>query len=258
MNLEGSLDAFGLPDVFALLATTGKTGGLLLRRGTPSALHGVVWFRDGRNCGASSDRSRASLVRRVVGSGAVDDAALRQAVARAVSGGVGVARALLEAGAVDPELMHQAATDQVIDAVFDLLRWPEGDFGFDQFASDVDDVGTSLDHLRVLAEAQARADAWTALELLVPGPDSVLSVPVVLHEDPDVSRDEWALLALVDGRRRVRDLVELTGCGEFAVTSTLAQLVQRGLLHVRDAAAPDHVTVVERRMAMLASVESTA
>jgi len=258
VNLEGSLDAFGLPDVFALLATTGKTGGLLLRRGTPSALHGVVWFRDGRICGASSDRSRASLVRRVVGSGAVDDAALRQAVARAVSGGVGVARALLEAGAVDPELMHQAATDQVIDAVFDLLRWPEGDFGFDQFASDVDDVGTSLDHLRVLAEAQARADAWTALELLVPGPDSVLSVPVVLHEDPDVSRDEWALLALVDGRRRVRDLVELTGCGEFAVTSTLAQLVQRGLLHVRDAAQPDHVTVVERRMAMLAGVESTA
>ena len=257
MNLEGSLDAFGLPDVFALLATTGKTGGLLLRQGPAASLQGVVWFRDGRICGASSDRSRASLVRRVVGSGAVDDAALRQAVARAVSGGVGVARALLEAGAVDPELMRQAATDQVIDAVFDLLRWPEGEFGFDQFASDVDDVGISLDHERVLAEARARAEAWAALELLVPGADAVLSVPVVLHEDPDVSRDEWALLALVDGRRRVRDLVELTGCGEFAVTSTLAQLVSRGLLHVRDAAQPDHVTVVERRMSMLAGVEST-
>jgi len=260
VNLEGSLDAFGLPDVFALLASTGKTGGLMLRRGPHAApaLQGVVWFRDGRICGASSDRDRASLVRRVVGSGAVDDAALRQAVARAVSGGVGVARALLEAGAVEPELMRQAATDQIVDAVFDLLRWPEGEFGFDQAASDVDDVGVSLEHQRVLAEAQARAAAWAELEALVPGPDSVLCVPVVLHHDPDVSRDEWALLSLVDGRRRVRDLVELTGCGEFAVTSTLAQLVQRGLLHVRDASQPDHVTVVERRMAMLASVESTA
>ena len=260
MNLEGSLDAFGLPDVFALLASTGKSGGLMLRRGTHSAptVQGVVWFRDGRICGASSNRARASLVRRVVGSGAVDDAALRQAVARAVSGGVGVARALLEAGAVEPELMRQAATDQVTDAVFDLLRWPDGDFGFDQVAADVDDVGISLDHQRVLAEAQARAAAWTELEVLVPSPESVLSVPVVLHEDPTVSRDEWALLSLVDGRRRVRDLVELTGCGEFAVTTTLAHLVQRGLLHVRDASQPDHVTVVERRMAMLASVESTA
>ena len=258
MKLEGSLDAFGLPDVFALLASTGKSGGLLLRRGehVPGTVEGAVWFRDGRLSGASSDRSRASLVRRVVGSGVVDDAALRQAVARAMSGGVGVARALLESGAVDPELMRQAATDQAVDAVFDLLRWPDGEFGFDQDAVDLDDVGISLDHERVLAEAKARAESWSQLEALVPSPDSVLAVPVVLHQDPEVSRDEWALLALVDGRRRVRDLVELTGCGDFAVTTTLAHLVQRGLLHVRDAAQPDHVTVVERRMALLAGVES--
>ena len=258
MNLEGSLDAFGLPDVFALLASTGKSGGLMLSRGPRGAepVQGVVWFREGRISGASSDRSRASLVRRVVGSGAVDDAALRQAVARAASGGVGVARALLESGAVDPDLMRQAATDQAVDAVFDLLRWPEGDFGFDQGATDVDEVGISLDHQRVLAEAQARTDSWSQLEALVPGSDSVLAVPVVLHHEPEVSRDEWALLALVDGRRRVRDLTELTGAGEFAVTTTLAHLVQRGLLHVRDAAQPDHVTVVERRLALLAGVEA--
>ena len=85
----------------------------------------------------------------------------------------------------------------------------------------------------------------------MPSQDSILAVPVVLHHDPEVSRDEWALLSLVDGRRRVRDLVELTGAGQFAVTTTLAHLVQRGLLHVRDAAQPDHVTIVERRLAML-------
>jgi hypothetical protein len=258
VNLEGSLDAFGLPDVFALLASTGKSGGLLLRRTvSPVAdVHGVVWFREGRVSGASSDRSRASLVRRVVGSGAVDDQALRLAVARAVGGGVGVARALLEAGAVEVELLRQAATDQTVDAVFDLLRWTDGAFSFDLTASDVDDVGISLDHTKVLAEAQARSQAWAHLESLVPSPDSVLAVPVVLHHDPEVSRDEWALLALVDGRRRVRDLVELTGAGQFAVTTTLAQLVQRGLLHVRDAAQPDHVTIVERRLAMLSGVET--
>jgi hypothetical protein len=258
VNLEGSLDAFGLPDVVSLLASTGKSGALCLRRVDPagSPVEGVVWFRDGRVSAAVSDRSRASLVRRVVGSGAVDDTALRQAVARAVGGGVGVARALLEAGAVEPELMRQAATDQIVDAVFDLLRWPEGDFGFDQSMTDLDDVGVLLEPTQVLAEAQARSEAWTQLSALVPGLDTVLAVPVVLHHDPEVSRDEWALLALVDGRRHVRDLVELTGCGEFAVTTTLAHLVQRGLLHVKDAATPDHVSVVERRMSLLASVEA--
>ena len=256
MNLKGSLDAFGLPDVVTLLASTGKTGGLQLRRdvaGVPVA--GVVWFRQGRVSGASSDRSRASLVRRVVGSGAVDDAALRHAVQRAQSGGVGVARGLLDAGAVDPDLLREAASEQTIDAVFDLLRWPDGDFGFDPEAEDIDDVGISLDPAHVLGEARARNESWSLLEALVPSPDSVLTVPVVLEHDPSVTRDEWALLALVDGRRRVRDLVELTGAGQFAITTTLAHLVQRGLLRVVDTATPDHVTVVERRLALLAGVE---
>lgn len=262
MNLEGSLDAFGLPDVLTLLATTGKTGGLLLRRdgqdaGGDRRTEGAVWFRDGRVCGATSDRSRASLVRRVVGSGAVDDNALRQAVARAVSGGGGVARGLLEAGSVDPDLLRQAADDQTIDAVFDLLRWTDGDFAFDPGATDPDDIGLAIEHGRLLDEARARVEAWGSLVVVIPSREAVLTVPTVLAHDPEVSRDEWALLSLVDGHRRVRDLTELTGAGEFAVTTILARLVQRGLLHVKDAAAPDHVTIVERRLGMLASIEGS-
>ena len=44
MRLEGSLDAFSLPDIFSLLSMTKKTGGLHLRR---SGAHGVVWLGDG-------------------------------------------------------------------------------------------------------------------------------------------------------------------------------------------------------------------
>jgi hypothetical protein len=39
VKLEGSLDAFSLPDIFALLSMTKKTGGLHLRR---DGAHGVV------------------------------------------------------------------------------------------------------------------------------------------------------------------------------------------------------------------------
>ena len=258
MNLEGSLDAFGLADVVTLLANTGKSGALELRRRGPDGLvEGVVWFREGRLTGATSDRARASLVRRLVGSGAVDDLALRTAVARSLGGGSGVVRALVDAGAVDPALASQAAADQAVDAVFDLLRWPDGDFGFDPAGHDHDDLDVLLDPPAVLGEARARVEAWGQLEALVPGSDVVLALPVVLHDDPMISRDEWALLALVDARRTVRDLVELTGCGQFAVTTTLAQLVQRGLVHVRDDATPDHVSTVERRMGLLAALEAT-
>jgi hypothetical protein len=260
VNLEGSLDAFGLADVFSLLAMTTKSGALRLRRTAPSSgkADGVVWFSDGLITGASADLARQSLTRRLVGSGIVDDAALRGAVNRVQSAGSerdGVARALLDSGAVEPELLQAAASDQILDAVFDLMRWTDGEFTFDMVSANPDDVGVAVEVSGIIDESRAREAAWIDVSTIIPSPDSILSVPVVLSADPVVSRDEWALLALVDGRRCVRDLVDLTGAGQFAVVSTLASLVRRGLLVVRDVAAADHVGVVERRMALLTPLE---
>jgi len=251
VKLEGSLDAFGLPDIFQLLSHTKKTGGLHLRRG---GADGVVYFADGAVCGASADERQQTLARRLVGSGTVDDDALRSAVQRAVNDQVGIGRALLESNAVDPELLREAATEQTFDAVFDLMCWTEGDFAFAGDESDPDGVGLRLPADTVVDEAQSRREAWDAAASGVPSPDTVLAMPVVLDDDPALTRDEWALLALVDGRRPVREIVELTGAGQFAVVSTLSRLVERGLLGVRND-AHDHAAVVARRLALLSPLE---
>ena len=128
MKLEGSLDAFSLPDVFQLLSFTKKSGGLHLAH---DGSDGVVFFAGGQISGASADSSRQPLARRLVGSGTLTDEALADAIQVALSGeGVGVVRALLDQGAVDAELLRVAAGDQSVDAVFDLLRWQNGDFAF--------------------------------------------------------------------------------------------------------------------------------
>jgi len=254
VNLEGSLGAFGLADVFALLGSTGKSGRLVLRRPGPAApVEGEVWFRDGRLSGASADLSRAALLRRIVGSGRVEDAALRQAVARATAGGRGAARALLDAASVDPDVLRSAATEQALDAVTDLLAWDDGEFSFELGTPDPDDIGLGLDPAALVAAAQERAAQFTELTALVPGPDSVLVVSPAPAEDPVLTREEWGLLALVDGRRQVRDLVELTGASHFSVLSALAGLVRRGLVALRESG--DHVVEVERRLALLAPLE---
>jgi hypothetical protein len=82
MRLEGTLDAFSLPDIFQLLSFTKKTGALHLRRTTGEGgrpLHGVVHVRGGLVTGARGDASRQELGRRLVGTGLVDDEALAQA-----------------------------------------------------------------------------------------------------------------------------------------------------------------------------------
>lgn len=257
MKLEGSLDAFSLPDIFQLLSFTKKTGGLHL---ASDGCDGVVFFAGGQVTGASADSSRQPLARRLIGAGAVDDQALETAVAAAADGeSIGVAKALLDHGALDGGLLQQAAADQSVDAVFDLLRWQQGDFAFVVDEVNPDDVGVTLSVERVLADTESRATSWDAVSQVVPSVHAVLAMPVVLPADPAVTREEWSLLALVDGRRTVADLVDLTGSGQYAVVSTLAGLVTRGLLEVRDESndTTDHVGVVVRRQGLLAVLEGT-
>ena len=261
MKLEGSLDAFSLPDVFQLLSFTKKTGGLHL---ASDGADGVVFFASGQVTGASADSSRLPLARRLVGSGAVGDEALTAAIAAVADGeSLGVVRALHQAGAVDENVLREAAADQSVDAIFDLLRWTTGDFAFVMDEPNPDDVGVTLSIESVLGDAEARKESWEAVTQAIPSSRAVPTMPITLGSDPEVSRDEWALLALVDGRRSVDDLVDLAGSGQYAVMAKLAALVERGLLELRpeDGKASraddpeDHVTVVMRRQHLLAGLE---
>jgi hypothetical protein len=254
VKLEGSLDAFGLPDIFQLLSLTKKTGGLHLRSG---ASVGVVYFTDGAVTGADADLARQTLARRLVGSGTVSDDALVSAVKRAGSDGVGVGRALLDAGAVDPDLLREAASEVAYDAVFGLLGWPEGDFAFSPDAVNPDDVGMHLATEQVVSQAGSRQLALDESADVIASPDAVLAMAVVLPAEPELTREEWALVALADGGRPVAEIVDLTGGSYFDVVPRLAALVRKGLLEVHnpDSADADHVTKVRRRLELLAPLE---
>jgi hypothetical protein len=250
VRLEGSLDAFSLPDIFALLSMTKKTGGLHLRR---SGAHGVVWFTTGALTGGASDVNRQTFARRVVGAGLVADEALAGGVDRSLADdGLGVVRALQQDGAVEEGALHDIGAEHVVDTVFDLLRWPDGDFAFVVDEPNPDDVGVSRQVDDVVAEARRRLEQWGSVATTLPSPQSVLSISTSPSADPVLSRDEWSLLALVDGRRTVAAIVGLAGRGEFSVASSLADLVERGLLRIADG---DESISLNRRHDLLARLE---
>jgi hypothetical protein len=250
VRLEGSIDAFSLPDIFSLLSMTKKTGGLHLRR---DGAHGVVWFTTGSVTGGAADVTTQSLGRRLVGAGVVDDDALNAAVDRAGEEAIGVGRALQLGGSLDDGVIHDIASEHIIDSVFDLLRWPDGDFAFVIDEPNPDDVGVSREVEDVVTEARRRLEAWSNVSTTVPSPQTVLSFAANPPEDPQLGRDDWMLLALVDGRRTVAEIVRLLGRGDFAVVSGLADLVGRGLLVAGES---DVVADLTRRYDVLARLES--
>jgi hypothetical protein len=255
MTLEGSLDAFSLPDIFQLLSFTKKTGALHI---TGPATQGVVHFAAGSVTGAASDVSRQALGRRLVGAALLDDAALDAALEMVRNDPtLGLGKAVHDNGAVDDGVLHEVVVEQATDAVFDLLRWTRGDFAFLADETNPDDLGVSLNVEEVITEGRRRLEEWEALTKAVPAPDAVVSVALNPPGDTSLSAEEWALLALADGHRTVSDLVRLSGRGEFATVKTLAALVDRKLVTIRrgDNDANDSVAALIRRQAELSALE---
>ena len=252
MRLEGTLDAFSLPDIFQLLSFTKKTGTLHLRR---ESAQGLVHLRDGEVTGARSDAGRQGLARRIVGAGLVDDDALEMAVQSVTeTPGLGLARALADLGAVEPGVLAGLAADHATDAVFDLMRWPDGEFAFVIDEVNPDDVGTAVAVDDIVTEGRRRLDSWAQLVDVVPAPEAVVTLVPSPATAPVLTADEWALLTAVDGRRTVSDLVVLSGRGEYAVVSALAALASRGLVSV--GAVDPGVDRLARIQDLIGTVES--
>jgi hypothetical protein len=240
-----------LPDIFSLLSMTKKTGGLHLRR---ADAHGVVWLGDGLITGGASDLGRLALGRRLAGTGHIADNHLSSAVEDvAANPELGIARALRDSRAIDEGELHTVVCEHIVDTVFDLMRWPEGVFEFVVDEANLDDVGVTRPVDEVVTEARQRLDTWAAIDERVARPDTVLSVALDLATEPELVREEWELLALVDGRRSIGDLVNLLGRGEYAVAVALAQLVARGLLRAED---NEGVAAMARRQELIASLET--
>jgi hypothetical protein len=128
MSFQGTLDLFGLADIVRMLAATGKRGGLLLRR---DGADGGVWLTDGGVAWAAARTGPAPLARRLSGAGAVAPDALAEAVRQAAAG-ASLTAAPLDAEAIGADRLGALAAEHVADELFDLARWSDGSFRFEQ------------------------------------------------------------------------------------------------------------------------------
>ena len=226
MNLSGSLDTFRLDEVLSLLGMGGRTARLLV---TSPAGVGEVYLVDGEVSSATSDRAHASLLRQVVAAAAVPVADL----AAALDAGEPV-RALVDGGVVDRDLARDVATEHAVDAFGEMLAWREGEFAVWVGDDDPGDIGMRRPVHELVERGRERVAQWERLRDALPAGDPVLSVVPVPTESPSLAVDEWAVLARIDGRRTLAEVVAAAGCAPLVASDRLVGLIDRGLVQVQD------------------------
>lgn len=235
MAIEGRLRELALSDVLQLLDLSRKTGVLTLQRDgsdTPSALV----LEQGALVGAVGHGKTRRIGELLLFAGKVTQAQIDRAVVeQRRQPGRRMGSILVELEAVTAADVQRQLRFQIEELVFELARWPDGHFRFEESPpSAEDDVGVRIRTESVLMEVARRMDEWS--QMVRGTPDTEL-VPSLVEAAPggallELQPAEWEVLACIDGERPLRAVAREVGRGEFEVAKAVFALVAAGVVEV--------------------------
>lgn len=236
MALEGNLKDFSLTDMFRLLQTGSKSGTLHVDRDDAK---GIVCFRDGEVVFASSGGQKEPAGKRLARAGIISEKQLRQAqglmkIQKKDKAVRKLGQILVDEGYLEEEVLQTFVREQVSDALFDLLRWEDGEL---RLESDEDcgdaDIGISVSVESVLADAGKRLEMWNRIREKIPSVDTRFAMaagPGGKATEIHLKPREWMMLCYLHGSRSVKELTELTGYNDFETARILYGMYASGLI----------------------------
>lgn len=267
MALEGTLRDFSLADILQLIGLQRKTGVLTLRGKDDTV---TVTFLDGKVVGADSLNRRLEnrLGTVLIRTGLLTQDQLNRALEIQKETLQRLGFILTHYGIISAESLREAIQLQIMQVVYRLFRWKDGDYHFSQETTieyDRDNV-TPISAESILMEGARMIDEWPIIEKRVRSYDMVFrkkltdqEIVVVGADEADeidfdgeavkkkrgfgsdkirISQTEKWIYDTVDGTMTVGDIVEVSRFSEFDTNKGLYELLTRDLIEeVRGASA---------------------
>jgi len=256
MALKGTLKDFSLADILQLIGIQRKTGVLNLHG--PEDLVSIS-FVQGSIVSAESAARRLEervadtlLSRGCIGE---DDLELARGTQQQTLDRLWLV--LRDQQSVTSDEVSQALQLQVERIIYPVFRWTDGEYSFIQETEiDYDREHLSPIHSEtVLMEGVRMVDEWPLLDRKIRSDDQVLSRapvpgPIAVesgegggpgeNDQITMSEEEYLIYDLVDGRRSVGEIKELSPTHDFNTVSVLANLISLGLITLAGDARGDH------------------
>ena len=260
MALEGTLRDFSLADIFQLIGLQRKTGVLTLRGKDDTV---TVTFLDGKVVGADSLNRRLEnrLGTVLMKTGLINQDQLNRALEIQKETLQRLGFILTHYGIISADSLKQAIQLQILQIVYRLFRWKDGDYHFSQETTieyDRDNV-VPITAESILMEGARMIDEWPIIEKRIRSYDMIFrkkltdqEIVVVGAEEADevdfdghgthkkkkhgsadkirISEEEKLIYDLVDGLTTVGDIVEMSRLSEFDTNKALYELLTRDLV----------------------------
>lgn len=238
MALKGDLASVDLAQVFQMLALNQKVGRLSIQ--SPKAWKSLYFDQRGVtlyfNEHTMLDRVLAQLVR----TDRISEDEVEEARDHAATEGTPVVDSLLASGILTEEDLDNGIRAELEEDLYDIFFWRDARFEFFEGASpdaapETEGVASerfffSTDML--IMEAARRIDEWSYIQQRVA---NALEIHRPVRSKSGVMEVEGDLLPifdLIDGKRNVGRLIEITGLAPFHLYKGLASLIDQGQIEL--------------------------
>jgi DNA-binding MarR family transcriptional regulator len=229
--LQGDLSKIQLPDVLSFVSMIRETGKLVVRR---AHLERTIHWKEGEIVFASSSSPEHSLGQFLLRNGKITSDQYEESKRR-VTPQLRHGKLLVQMGAISPKDLWWGVKNQVLEILYSIIGWKDGEFAFYDKAEELaqERIVLQINTSSVIMEGIRRLDESARIREKIPDLNVVFTrVPGTqpdFHE-LEMSDGEVAIYNNIDGRRNVRELTGRSDLTEFEVTRILFQLLTARLI----------------------------
>jgi len=228
MTIKGELETFYLTTILQLLDNEQKTGVLEVRNG----VHEVkIFFYEGTIVYATSSEKQFSLGNLLRRKGILSEDEIEKCVVWAKEKKQKLGSVLVEKGHISTEGLKSTLHYQVKEILYNLFLWKTGEFEYKDRKLNVEGkLITQMNTMAIVLEATRRIDEWSVLKKLIPNDQLVFEMSEKSQGSENVTKNEWRILSLINGRRTLRELIDKSGYSDFAAFKIVYSLMLSGLI----------------------------
>lgn len=235
MALKGNLRDFSTTQLLNLVNLARKTGLLMIQSPTGTAR---LYFREGKLIHANIGGADGLLADMLLKTGKLSADQVKMIQTRPeMRSDKQLGLALMNAGYVTQDDIVQSVKNHMLDMVYTLFSWNEGEFQFDQNTLPSDDrIAVPINLENVIMEGSRRIQESERLQDELP---DLSSVALRFTDNPDarlrnvnLSVEEWRVISFISPRNTIKQIAQSNGMDDFQIRKIVYGMLQAGLVEL--------------------------
>jgi len=255
MGVSGNLKTMLPGDLLQWLSLGQKSGTLVVKN---KLVEKKIFFKNGRVISSASNDPREYLGQFLMSHGFLTEPELKKAMEVQQQSGILLGKILVMIDVISEKDLTRLMRLKAEEEIYDIFLWREGEFHFiDDQLPTMEMIPLQVDVTGIIMEGTRRFDEWLRIRELIPNDMLVPVVDKAIDDDAleEMDLDDAAktVIAAIDGKRTIADIMLESRSSSFRVSETLASLAREGYIRLTDPTAQRAAIVAAEAQAVAAS-----